>query len=96
MVEYQFQRRAIIERDQATEWKAQGLCRGLDPDLFFPEKGDGGTTSSAHIAQAICDGCPVKEPCAEAGTWEYFGIWGGQTNKVRQKKRRQINEQRSA
>lgn len=54
------------------EWMARGLCREVDPDIFFPSQGE----SSAR-AKRICVRCEVREQCAEWGKDENFGVWGG-------------------
>jgi hypothetical protein len=42
----------------------EGICAQVDPELFFPEKGQSDLTRAAI---AICTGCPVRRPClAEA------------------------------
>lgn len=58
------------------EWAEQGLCREVDPELFFPEKGD---PVAARDAKEICSWCPVKAACASWAleTRELHGIWGG-------------------
>jgi hypothetical protein len=38
-------------------WRKDGACRGLDPDLFH------GTVHQMHQAQHVCAGCPVAEVC---------------------------------
>jgi WhiB family redox-sensing transcriptional regulator len=48
-------------------------------DLFY---GPGGEYRFDHEkreaeAKAVCAGCPVRLPCAEAGAYEPFGVWGG-------------------
>ena len=59
-------------------------CRGVDPELFFPERrttGDRGEQMAAHDAKSICRTCPARTPCLVVsiarGEWE--GIWGGHT-----------------
>lgn len=59
-----------ISTDHA--WHADAACLGADPEVFFPVKG--GTVDAAI---AICQGCPVREPCKEAGRDELYGVWGG-------------------
>lgn len=55
-------------------WREQAACRGLDPALFFPEKGDDG-----HAAKAVCAVCPVRAECLRWALTvpEKDGIWGG-------------------
>jgi hypothetical protein len=44
--------------DDARWWLGDASCRGVDPDVFFPERG----TSYAE-AEQVCRRCPVLEPC---------------------------------
>jgi WhiB family redox-sensing transcriptional regulator len=58
-----------------TDWRGSAVCRQVDPELWFPEKGgDAGT-----VAKRICATCPVLDDCLEfavlAGVRD--GIWGG-------------------
>lgn len=62
-----------------------GLCAEVDPDIFFPEKGE-----STHAAKRVCQSCPVMAQCLD---WafrndERFGVLGGMSAKERQKVRR--------
>jgi WhiB family transcriptional regulator, redox-sensing transcriptional regulator len=64
------------------DWRESALCREVDPDLFFPEKG--GTTGPA---KRICRSCEVQDEClthALANDLRY-GIWGGKSDQERQK-----------
>ena len=54
-------------------WRTEAACRGRT-HLFFPEQG-----ATAHLARAICNGCPVAAQCAQEGADEYHGVWGGTT-----------------
>lgn len=59
------------------EWKDRAACKGLgdlDPDLFFNKK-------RLDWARIMCEGCPVREECAEAGVGEY-GTWAGEFHPV--------------
>lgn len=57
------------------EWMTAGLCAQVDPELFFPDKGQ-----SSKEAKRICAACPVQAQCLDyalkAG-YEITGIWGG-------------------
>lgn len=58
-------------------WQEQAACRGVGPDIFFPERG--GSTSEAR---AYCEVCPVTAECGSyAESLEdqmgRFGVWGG-------------------
>lgn len=55
-------------------WEDRGACRGADPALFFPERGQ--TTTEA---KAVCATCPVRQQCLAAHLHEPEGVWGGTT-----------------
>lgn len=65
-------------------WMADGVCRSVGGELWFPEKGD---HYSASKARAICQDCPSKQPCLEYAMSrnERFGIWGGASERDRRK-----------
>jgi WhiB family redox-sensing transcriptional regulator len=66
-------------------WQAQANCMGVDPELFFPERG-----SSTREAKEVCRGCVVRVECLEfaIANGEKFGIWGGMSERERRKVRR--------
>jgi len=43
----------ILSADRA--WQDQANCLGVDPDLFFPERG-----ASTREAKEVCRGCVVR------------------------------------
>ena len=67
-------------------WQDQANCLGVDPDLFFPERG-----ASTREAKEVCRGCVVREECLEFAlqNGEKFGIWGGLSERERRRIRRQ-------
>ena len=67
-------------------WQTYGSCRGVDPDLFFPERG-----ASTREAKEVCRGCVVRDECLEyaLANGEKFGIWGGMSERERRRVRRQ-------
>jgi WhiB family redox-sensing transcriptional regulator len=67
------------------DWKARANCMGVDPDLFFPERG-----MSTREAKEVCRGCVVREDCLEyaLANGEKFGIWGGLSERERRRIRR--------
>ncbi len=67
-------------------WRNYANCLGVDPDLFFPERG-----ASSREAKEVCRGCVVKEECLEFAlqSGEKFGIWGGKSERERRRLRRQ-------
>ena len=76
-------------------WQEQANCLGVDPDLFFPERG-----ASTKEAKAVCRGCEVRAECLEYALChgEKFGIWGGLSERERRRVRRQraLERQRRA
>jgi WhiB family redox-sensing transcriptional regulator len=66
-------------------WQDQANCLGVDPDLFFPERG-----ASTREAKEVCRGCVVREDCLEyaLANGEKFGIWGGMSERERRRIRR--------
>lgn len=68
------------------EWHDQANCLGVDPDLFFPERG-----ASTREAKEVCRGCVVRVDCLEFAlqNGEKFGIWGGLSERERRRIRRQ-------
>ena len=57
-------------------WKAEGACRWVDPELFFPI-----SDVEAEPAKRVCAACVVRDRCLEhaLATREADGIWGGLT-----------------
>lgn len=68
-----------------TKWQNHANCLGVDPDLFFPERG-----VSTREAKEVCRGCVVQEECLEFAleNGERFGIWGGKSERERRRVRR--------
>ena len=64
---------------QERSWQLQANCMGVDPDLFFPERG-----ASTREAKEVCRGCVVREDCLEyaLANGEKFGIWGGMSERA--------------
>ena len=75
--------------EPAENWQDRANCLGVDPDLFFPERG-----ASTREAKEVCRGCVVQADCLEFAlqNGEKFGIWGG----LSERERRRIRRQRAA
>ena len=75
----------IVEETEAKGWQENANCLGVDPDLFFPERG-----ASTREAKEVCRGCVVREDCLEYALvhGEKFGIWGGMSERERRRIRR--------
>ena len=74
------------EEPEDRSWQEYANCLGVDPDLFFPERG-----ASTREAKEVCRGCVVREECLEYAlvNGEKFGIWGGMSERERRRLRRQ-------
>ena len=73
-------REMIIQLDVESadrRWQERANCLGVDPDLFFPERG-----ASTKEAKGVC-----LEYALTHG--EKFGIWGGMSERERRRIRRQ-------
>jgi WhiB family transcriptional regulator, redox-sensing transcriptional regulator len=63
--------------DGVSLWQEEAACRGSNNDTFF---------SDEKAAKGICAGCPVMVECLEAAlVYNYSGVWGGTTDKERQR-----------
>ncbi len=65
---------------------AFAACMGLDPDLFFPERGQ-----SLREAKEVCAECAVREDCLEHALthFEKTGVWGGRSERERRRMRQE-------
>lgn len=68
-------------------WQDLANCIGIDPDLFFPERG-----GSTKEAKKVCSECVVREECAEYAllNGERYGIWGATSERERRRLRRKL------
>lgn len=66
--------------DTDYSWLGQQACKGLDPNLFFAERG-AGAAATVRDAKAVCNKCPVQQRCLEwaVNNNQIYGIWGGKT-----------------
>lgn len=67
------------ETQWVTQWSAQGLCAGSDPDALFVQG------KAQRAAKVVCRACPVAAEClADAlDNRTEFGVWGGMTERER-------------
>ncbi len=70
-------------------WWSDAACKGLDSDLFFPERGH-----TSRKAKQVCSGCPVRAECLAYALElnERFGTWGNKTDRERWKIRKNLQE----
>lgn len=67
--------------EEVERWQTSAACRGIDPDLFFPDRGE-----STKEAKAIClGGCAVLNECLEFALENTHmpGILGGTSERQR-------------
>src|SRR3954463_16691188 len=83
----------LLAPEDDRTWQRYANCMGVDPDLFFPERG-----ASTREAKEVCRGCVVQEDCLEyaLANGEKFGIWGGMSERERRRIRRRRALQRRA
>jgi hypothetical protein len=73
------------------EWRELALCRGLPPDLFYPDNDDNVTR---EMAKQVCHVCPVCSDCLEAALLEspQLGVRGGLSSRERIRLRARRNK----
>ena len=67
---------------EESSWWDYANCLGVDPDLFFPERG-----ASTKEAKEVCRGCVVREDCLEYALVNRVehGVWGGASERQRRR-----------
>jgi WhiB family redox-sensing transcriptional regulator len=83
----------VVKDKDPNRWQTRANCLGVDPDLFFPERG-----ASTREAKSVCAGCEVRDDCLEyaLSNGEKFGIWGGLSERERRRLRRERALKRKA
>lgn len=68
------------------KWRARARCRGTDPELFHPSRGEDTT-----VPKDVCRQCAVRDDCLDEALArnEKFGVWGGKSERERRRIRRQ-------
>jgi WhiB family redox-sensing transcriptional regulator len=74
----------VLTSGPGLDWRELGMCRQVDPEIFFPERGGSDTE-----AKRICAACQVRPDCLKFAldTGEQHGIWGGLSEKERRETR---------
>lgn len=69
------------------DWFADANCRGLDPELFFPGRGQ-----DVKQAKEVCRRCDVQVECLTyaLNNGEKFGVFGGKSEKERRQIRSNV------
>jgi hypothetical protein len=73
-------------------WRDLAACRGCNPSMFFPERGDSRTVAKAL---EVCSRCPVTQECLNDNLFEDDGIFGGTSGRQRRKMRSRMGQIRS-
>lgn len=66
-------------------WEQAAACRGMDPDLFHPARGE-----RLDRALEVCESCPVTLSCLAYAIQHRisYGVWGGESERARRELRR--------
>ena len=80
-----------VSYGEAREWMDRANCAGVDPELFFPDRG-----ASTREAKAVCQACVVRVECLDYALdhSEKHGIWGGRSERERRRMREARNRER--
>lgn len=72
--------RAFSERCNDEAWRARGVCRRHDPEMFFPAPNEPPDT-----ALTLCRGCDVQGACLAwaLDVGDCHGVWGATTPRER-------------
>ena len=72
----------VMSPPMIQSWRNRAACQGVSTDVFYPVSDE-----DADVAKAICEQCPVREPCLEFAITEREreGVWGGTTERERRR-----------
>jgi WhiB family redox-sensing transcriptional regulator len=64
------------------DWQLDAVCRTTTLEIFY-------SSDAADVREAVgmCRRCPVRRPCLQAAVEreEWFGVWGGTTERERRR-----------
>lgn len=76
-----------VERRPQPAWRQAANCLGIDPELFYPQRGGSKVLQAEQIraAKAVCASCTVRAQCLFDAIErnEEWGIWGGLSERER-------------
>lgn len=75
----------LLEADVQANWRRDAACRGMPPEMFYPDAGGQITVE----ARDLCERCPVRPECLSAALdgYENDGWWGGMSPSQRRRLR---------
>jgi len=82
----------IETTDEDDSWMEQGVCRSVDPEIWFAGQGQ---TALVQTAKKICrTSCPVRDACLQwaLSHGEMWGVWGGEDSSTRLRMMRRSGE----
>ena len=85
--------RILEERIDQAHWRPRARCRGVDPEVFFPRRGD---VEGVKRAREVCAPCPVREQCLADNINRRDGFYGGLSATERRLLRRERRAARVA
>lgn len=56
------------------DWLDHAACQRYNPEWWFSDD-----YKKTRTAIAICNVCPVKDPCLQSSLTYPYGVWGGLT-----------------
>ena len=67
------------------DWQAEAACRGVDPEVFFPNASLGLIGLQVERAKAVCASCTVAKECLDLSlvSGHETGVWGGLSEEER-------------
>jgi WhiB family transcriptional regulator, redox-sensing transcriptional regulator len=70
----------ITRSGERSDWTVHAKCRGMNPNVFHPGRGE-----SEIKAKAVCAACPVQLHCLRyaLNASEHIGIWGSTSERQR-------------
>jgi WhiB family redox-sensing transcriptional regulator len=76
--------------DKDTDWMRWANCKGVDPEVFHPERG--GSKGTVSRAKQYCYKCSVYKACMRFAIRNNIdhGIWGGLTASERRRTPQEI------
>lgn len=78
----------IGHREQPGDWQLDASCAEIDPELFFPSRGEDAVAApiDPKVPKRICGSCAVSAECLAYAllTESDDGIWGGVTGRDRE------------